>query len=196
MHTRPILFIDSETGGLDPTSASILSLGAVVWNGSSGSATEFEVFIQEPIINIEATAYDIHGISRSWLEKNGVVPGEAVSRFEEFVLANFPECPKVRVTLAGHNIGFDVAFLKRLYSLASKEDSFEELFQHRVVDTSSILSFLIDSGRLPLASPSSDLAFEYFGIRFGVGERHSALGDAAATSTLYDRMLAIVRQEG
>ena len=52
--------------------------------------------------------------------RRAVAPDEALARFETFVAAHFAGELAVgdAIVLAGHNVGFDVGFLKRLCRLA------------------------------------------------------------------------------
>ena len=59
-----------------------------------------------------------------------------------------------------------------------------------MIDTFSILKFLVDAGEIDLNPISSANAFKKFKIN--VEERHSALGDAIATANLYGELLRTV----
>jgi DNA polymerase-3 subunit epsilon len=186
-----LLVIDTETGGLDPSVYSILSLGAVVWNDGE-LEDEFEVFINEPDIKAEARALEINGIKWDWLRGHGVPPAEAVGRLDSFVRAHFSAAQiEEKIPIAGHNAGFDVAFLKRLYSFT--EYRYNDLFSHRILDTAGIIRFLILADKIPLRSAGSDAGFEFFKIEVGKGERHTALGDARATAELLSRAVDLIK---
>jgi DNA polymerase-3 subunit epsilon len=90
-----------------------------------------------------------------------------------------------KITLAGHNVHFDIAFLKAFFS-ANRKD-FSEFFSHRVIDTSSILHYLYLAGKLKQKAVSSDEAFQLFDIE--VEGRHTAMGDAIATAKLFSKLL-------
>ncbi len=187
---RQLLFIDTETGGLDPRKKSIISLGAVLWQKRK-LADRFEVYIREPRISCDAEAKAVHKIGLDWLKKHGETPERAVELFESFLKEHFSFTgDRPPIMLAGHNVGFDIAFLKRLYAFTDL--AFSERFLHRSLDTCSVLAFLIDANVVPLDAPKSDLAFKYFKIKFQPGMRHRALGDAVATAKLYNRMLGLV----
>ncbi len=91
--------------------------------------------------------------------------------------------------LAGHNVHFDIAFLKAFFS-ANRKD-FSEFFSHRVIDTSSILHYLYLAGKLKQKAVSSDEAFQLFDIE--VEGRHTALGDALATAKLFSKLLTMIK---
>ena len=133
---------------------------------------------------------EINKIDVEWLRENGVSASDAVKTIEQFVSANATGS-REQLKLAGHNIGFDVGFLKRLFRLGG--GNFDLIFAHRTIDTSAILSFLALANKLDIESPSSSKAFAHFGIKFAPGERHTALGDAMATAELFNRLLSVVQ---
>jgi DNA polymerase III epsilon subunit-like protein len=188
MHT--LLFIDTETGGLDPTAHSILSLGAVLWRDGSIVDT-LELFIAEETSVVDQEAMAVNAIDLRWLRAHGVRPTEAVVRFQRFLEQHTPRAIPSKQVLAGHNVAFDVAFLRRLYKLAGQERSWS--FSHRLLDTASIVQYLIVAGLLPLQGASSDEVFRYFGIELERGKRHTALGDARATVILFEKLLLVLR---
>lgn len=190
-----LLVIDTETGGTDPYAHSLLSLGAVVWDDGSKGA-EIELLVGEPTFSVTAEAMKINRIDLVCHGAAALPPALATSELERFIAAQFAAAPgkREKVTLAGHNVGFDIGFLKRLYRMAGSD--FDETYSHRSLDTAAIVRFLSLAGVLPLASAGSDAAFEYFGIEVPEGKRHTALGDALATATLLTRLVELVQTHG
>jgi DNA polymerase-3 subunit epsilon len=187
-----LLVIDTETGGTDAQTNSILSLAAVVWDNARTSV-EFDVAIVEPILSVTPKAMEINRIDLAEHAKHGVPPAVAVELFNTFLLENFPTeiMSHAKVVLSGHNIGFDVAFLKRLYVLGG--GNFDEMFSHRLLDTAGIVRFLSLAGLTPLASAGSSEAFSHFGIVVPDCDRHTALGDARATADLLTKLVGVGR---
>jgi DNA polymerase-3 subunit epsilon len=109
---------------------------------------------------------------------------------EVFLEQHFPHrCQPI--TLAGHNVAFDQAFLEVF--LASQGREMEPRFSHRLVDTHSLAAGLRDAGRLPLANLSSTALFAHFGILVPEDKRHTALGDALATFELYWKLVELMK---
>lgn len=186
---RKLLVIDLETSGLDPDLHSVLSIGAAAWIPGF-IIDSIEIFISEETSTIDPEAMRINQIDPAWLRDNGISASLAVAKLEAFVRRNFDfSDPNTRVSLVGHNLGFDVPFLKRLYKRVGV--SYQATFSHRMIDTASVLGSLVLAGRLPLSEASSAEAFEYFGIR--VPGRHTALGDAIATARLLDGLLNVLQ---
>jgi DNA polymerase III epsilon subunit-like protein len=191
VRVNKLLVIDTETGGLDPKLFSILSLGASVWRDGA-IEDSFEVFIAEPELKTEAEALAVNQINLDWLKSCGFPPPEAVARFHLFLDKNFgaPEA-REKINLVGHNVSFDVGFLKRLYAFTDYK--YGDIFSHRVLDTAGIVRFLIIAGKLPLESAGSTALFEYFKIKVEEGKRHTALGDAVATARLLNHLIDVVK---
>lgn len=185
-----MLVIDTETGGLDPQRHSILSLAGVVWDNGA-TTNEIEILIVEPEIVADSEALKVNKIDLVQHKRNGVSPAEAMTRFDGFLKEYFGDSPSSeKISLAGHNIYFDVEFLRRLCRLAAFP--YDNRFSHRVLDTAAIIRFLILAKRLPLSGAGATEAFDYFGIKFDPHKRHTALEDARATAVLISKLVAIV----
>ena len=182
-----IVVLDTETGGLDPTKHSLLSIGVVVLNDNLEELGRKEIFVKEDEIVADEIALKINKINLEWLKENGKDPFNAIVELEWF-LAQFFDCSKESaISLAGHNIQFDVGFMKRLYRLTNGQKKYEQTFSHRVVDTASVLRFLKLAG-ISSAGSSSNKAFEYYKIVVAEEKRNTALGDAVATAELLRKM--------
>jgi len=187
-----LLVIDTETGGLDPLRDSILSIGAVVWDdGRLGDS--FEVYVLEPTLQIDNKAMEVNRISLPWLYQHGLTPVDAVNQFVDFIGRNFKRYQDTRdkIPIVGHNVNFDVGFLKRLFSLAGQD--YDEVFSHRVLDTAGILRFLNLARKISIPGAGSTAAFDYFHIDINSSERHTALADARATGQLLTKLVALIK---
>jgi DNA polymerase-3 subunit epsilon len=179
---RKLLVIDTETGGLDPRKHSLLSLGCVVWS-AKGIGDSMEIAVAEDTISFEEEALNVNKIEMKNHIKNGVSPKKAIVILNRFINANFNTN---KITLAGHNISFDKAFLKRMYRMGGGD--YDRRYSHRSLDTASILMFLGLSQTIPEGLESSDAAFDYFDIEFDPGKRHTAKADAQATAQLISKL--------
>ncbi len=181
--TDRLVIIDTETGGLDPAQFSLLSIGLVSFDGHRRA----EIFVKEPSITTHPRSMAVNGIDLAWVESHGFEPAAACNQVEAFLDAVGHKRP---VMLAGHNIAFDLAFMRRLYILAGRYPPPE--FTHRSVDTHALLWALAATGRIPPEATSSDGAFSYFGVSPPEHLRHTALGDALATRELLVQLLELV----
>jgi DNA polymerase-3 subunit epsilon len=183
-HSDTVLFIDTETGGLDPKKYSLLSVGLVIW-GEGEIHDKKEIFINDGKLHATKEALVINKINLDEHRINSISPNEAIQQILQFIECNFDTSEKI--TLAGHNICFDIRFIRQLFE--SQEYSFGEIFSHRSIDTSSILYYLYLAGKLESKIVGSDAAFSHFGIE--VSGRHTALGDAVATAQLFSMLIKL-----
>lgn len=181
-----ILFVDTETGGLDPNETSLLSIGLVVWDNGKITDTK-EILIKHDIFKITPQSIQTNMIDLQKFIQQSLPPESALKEFVEFLDNNFKACMG-KVVLGGHNTNFDINFLRRF--MEANNFNFDAYFTHRFVDTASILKFLFYAGKLPQDVSSSDEAFKFFNIN--VTNRHSALGDAVATAQLFNKLIGIV----
>ncbi len=183
-----VIVFDTETGGLDPLIHSVLSIGLVSYDGTRRQ----EIFVREPEIFSHPRSMQVNGIDLDWIRANGVSPREAVSEVEAFLKAVAPKRPRRPAMMVGHNVAFDLAYMRRLYSLASVPIPRE--FSHRSIDTHTLLWSLVATGTLPNDVTSSDGAFAYFQIEPPPEARHTALGDAIATRDLLEHLLSLIAE--
>lgn len=193
MKSKRFAVIDTETGGLDPNEHSILSLAVVLWE-DGGITGKFQVVIREPNMRTTLEALKINGFTQDILEAEGVSPLTAVMSLKNFLAANEW---RQRVTLAGHNVAFDVGFLRRLCRLGGMTPKeYGTLFSHRSLCTQTLALALEATGRCVFGSTSLDALCKYFGIVIREGGeqgRHDALEDATATAKLLTAELALIR---
>lgn len=180
-----LLFIDTETGGLDPEKYSLLSVGFVVWDSALGECYSAEYHLKDKNRRVTKTAQRINKLTDSDFI-DAISPLTLIGKFLEIKDAYFSDY--AAIPLAGHNTQFDVQFIKKMFK--DNHRSYDNVFLHRIVDTYSILKFLQDGGAITDTVNSSAQAFKYFEIV--VEGRHTALGDAKATMKLYEKMLQLL----
>jgi DNA polymerase-3 subunit epsilon len=179
-----LLFIDTETGGLDPGKHSLLSLAMVVWEDSE-ILDSMEVLINDGVLSVTREALSVNKIDLEKHKQSAISPSQAMDEILSFTGKHFPRHGKIN--LAGHNVHFDIDFLKRFFVLNNKD--FSQYFSHRVIDTSSILHYLYLAGRIKHKAVSSDEAFGLFDIK--VEGRHTAIGDTIATAKLFTKLIEL-----
>ena len=178
-----MIVIDTETGGLDPHKHSILSLGMTSW---CGQYTQ-EFFVLEEPLTTNPRSMEINRIDLNWLRTHGRSPRDTCDHIDQFLA----QLPQSSFMLVGHNISFDIAFIKRLYRLA--ERSLPTALSHRSIDTHSLLWLLAQEGHIPASACTSDGAFTYFEVEPPEELRHTALADAIATRELLKKILDLFR---
>ncbi len=182
---KRLLFIDTETGGVNPNKHSLLSIGMVAWDVELGIIDSIELFVKNNSYIFTKEAQKINKFNKTEHEKKAITHKKIIEEIKRFCTINFPT--DTLVPLAGHNTQFDVGFLK--FFLANNNVSYGNLFSHRILDTYSILRYLVYLGKIEDNISSSAKAFKYFDI--SVKERHSALDDALATVELFNALLKL-----
>jgi len=177
-----LLFIDTETGGLNPDTHSLLSLAMVVWEDMELIDSQ-ELLINDGRLMVTEEALAINKIDIGKHKKSAISSSQAIEEIFLFISKHFPQQSKI--TLAGHNVHFDASFLRFFFS--QNNENFSHFFSHRMIDTSSILHYLYLAGHLEHRAISSDDAFDLFEIE--VEGRHTAHGDAIATAKLFTKLL-------
>lgn len=186
---NPYLFLDTETGGLDPRRHSLLSLGLVV--GEPGRIGErLEVLLRHETYAVTGGGMQVNRIDLAAHHARALDPPAALAALDGFLGRHFPA--DAAVVLVGHNIGFDRAFLGAF--LEAQGRALEPRFSHRSIDTHSVAAALQDAGRLPAGLRlSSSALFAHFGVAPPEALRHTALGDAEATFALYWKLVEAAR---
>lgn len=179
-----LLFIDTETGGIDPNLHSLLSIGLVVWQDKKIIDT-LEVFIKRKKYSTTETALKINKIDLNELRKKGLEPKEAMDIILRFINKNFNE----KATLVGHNLGFDVGFFKEFFK--ENKIDYNNFFSYRGIDTASILKYLSISKKLKKNVNSLDDAIEYFNLEVDENKRHTALTDSYITAKLFEKLIEL-----
>jgi DNA polymerase-3 subunit epsilon len=166
---------DTETTGFDPAGGDeIVSVGAVrVVNGRLLRHETFDRLV-DPRRSVPARSVAVHGITAD------VLRGQPTLDVVLPVFARFAE----DTVLVGHNVGFDMSFLRL------KEAQTGVRFTQPVLDT-----LLLDAALHPDHEQHS---LEAIAARLGVGVvgRHTALGDALVTGEVFVRLLALLQQQG
>ena len=168
--------VDVETTGLNPIVNEILSIALVpvlkpeaarVWYicqdlGTVWDREAAEMFQKwKPLYEKEVKSkQSVIEEIKAWIKETG---------FEE------------KIVLVGHNVGFDISFMKRLPSI--------EGIGHRSIDTHTLLQLAWFCNLIELEDCKSDKAFKKFEIEVAEEDRHTALGDARATRQLFMLLL-------
>ncbi len=178
-----VVIFDIEAGGLDPLTHSIMTVGFVRGDG----AHELELTIAEEEIIADPRALAVNRLDPEQVARDGLTVSAACDRVDAYLAAVHPES---RPMICGHNVAFDLAYMRRLYTLAHRP--VPQCFTHRTLDTHTLLWSLIRMGTLPDGLQSSDAAFAHFDIAPPEHLRHTALGDAVATRDLLENLLQLM----
>ncbi len=178
-----LLVTDSETGGLNPETDALLSVALIDWRDGEILRSS-EILIDASGLRCTEQAMAVNGIDLDAHHAYSVSRTEAALAIQEFCR------PMGRVWVAGHNVQFDISFIRRLFT----PEALRATFSHRVIDTMQILAFLGHSELIPEGIGKLGQAIAHFGIKVPVGKRHTALADAIATAELYRYLLMVARR--
>ena len=154
----------------------------VVWENMEIIDSQ-ELLVYDEKLSVTEEALSINKIDIEKHKQSAISSFQAIEKIFLFINKHFPEQRKI--TLAGHNVHFDVNFLRFFFS--QNNENFSKFFSHRIINTSSILYYQYLAGHLKHRAISSDEAFDLFEIK--VEGRHTALGDAIATAKLFTKLL-------
>lgn len=173
------IVVDVETGGTNPDDDAILEV-CLVW-----VSHVLVVKILDEDGHVGQEALEVNHIDMDEHVKYAVRPDVAATKIEEW-LSHVTALAGAELTLAGHNVAFDIGFMARLFRLARRPVP-RLLSPYRTVDTHSLLWSRIVAGKLPPGCRGLDAALNHYGIK--CDGRHTSKGDAIATRDLLRAMI-------
>lgn len=169
MLTKDLLIIDVETTGLDPESDSLVQLAALVLDHKTLEERDSFSMLVRPDSPISTSAQAIHGRSKKDLmHANGTCT----------VLKEFDHFAPRDALLSGHNVSFDIAFLKAGYARCGIYFPFD----YHTVDIWSIAFFVLGAVGITLESYNLTQLSSFFGIQRSTN--HDALEDVRISSQI------------
>lgn len=178
---KTILVIDVETTGLTPGYDAILELAGCVLSETDLEEKSFfrsRVRTEQPI---SPGANKTHGLTLDDVR-------DAPSLID--VIADFADFAPEKAILSGHNVGFDVGFLRAAYQQVGRRFPFD----YHVLDIWSIAFLVLGSRGVRLPSYSLTSLCSLFGI--AREPQHGALQDARASAALLRHLVAVIQGEG
>ena len=178
---KNLVVIDVETSGINPFIHEVLSIAFVPFN----------LNLPKKIIHVhhqnikwgDFAKENFKKFSIEW-HRDAITPEMACSEIEIYLKETFNN---QTATAIGHNIGFDISFLRKL-AYQGKRDQLSGL-SHRALDTHTLLYLLTLEEKIPESAVTSEAAFDYFNIFVSEENRHTAIGDAEATNILFRKIL-------
>lgn len=176
-----LLFLDTETGGLNPGVNSLLEVGMVACVDNMIKATSSFTIKEENYV-VSPMALNVNKLDLyNDIYLPGISKGAAVNRIMRFCIDHFVDLP----ILVGHNISIDKYMIRELFN--SQGLNMDTYISHRMIDTMSLLHTLYALGKLPKEACSSDGPFKHFNIE--VKNLHRALDNAKATAILHAELM-------
>ena len=183
-----LLFVDVETGGLNPGVNSLLQVGMVAYiDGDIRDMLEFSIREENYVVSAYSLEYNGLDLYKD-IYKLGVSKGDAVLNITDFIKKNFLDKP----VFVGHNPSIDKYFLRDLFTQCHME--MDDHISHRMIDTMSLLWGLYIAGKVPYSACSSTGAYEYFKIP--TPDKHRAIPDCVATIDLFEHLIDLLGGKG
>jgi DNA polymerase III epsilon subunit-like protein len=183
--------MDTETGGIDPKKASLLTAYFAILDENFNAIAELDLKIKNDkneVYQVTGEALKINGINLAEHHANNrnCTKGLAAIQLSDLI-TKYSEFGKELLTPIGHNLAFDVGFVNE--HLVPK-DLWDRSVSYRVLDTAVIANFLKIKGVIPKETSGSlsGLA-KFFGINTEAGALHSAKFDTIVTVSLLEKML-------
>lgn len=175
-----LLFIDTETGGLEPGKHSLLSVALGVWEEGEITHT-LDLNLVHDVYSVTAKALEINKIDLRQT-RVGYTSFEANIAIMDFLQKHFG---KEKATIVGQNIHFDIGFLTDLFT----KERYEMYFSHRTIDTASVMRYTEMVGITSIGGSGLSDAIKYFKLHVPDDIRHTALGDVYATAAVFNKLL-------
>lgn len=181
------LFLDCETGGLD-TNYSLLTVYGVILDNLVDEVGEIDLSIKpnNGKYKVAEQAMKVNRINLEQHDKQAITESEAGKRLLD-LLEVASEGGRHKVVVVGHNVGFDLDFIK---SKLVKPKDFDRFVSKIYIDTCQIGMFMKMIGLLPLELPNSlDSYGEYFCIKRK--NLHDARNDVKLNISVFRKMIML-----
>jgi len=183
-----LLVLDTETGGVDPNSSSLMEVACIVIKNFK-IVYKYSSFVKanNGIYYCNDFARKMHGITNEMLEKEGKFPKEIIQDLKNIKDTYFNGEP---MTIVGHNPQFDISFIKHMFKgggetlnsvITNSELDFNKIFSRNCIDTATMALILRLQNKIPFDRCSLDNILNYYNINSNSTNRHSALYDAEQT---------------
>lgn len=182
----PILVFDTETGGFDPQTNSLLTAAFAAVNPKTWEIIDFvDIKIKHDVYNVTGGALRVNkiDIAKHNADKKSLAPADAVQTIIEFLKKNFSKLP---AKPAGQNTPFDIGYVTKLFEDVGAV--YGDFIHYSYLDTMPVLRLLNLLGDIPDSACSLQGAKRYFGIKQKRSSAHDALGDVEATVELFKEL--------
>ncbi len=190
--------LDTETGGLDPNTHSLMEIAGVVIKGGK-IVYEYSTLVKSKNgkYNCGEYARKLHGITDEMCNTQGKRAHEIIGDLLEIKRKFFGDSP---MTIVAHNTAFDISFVKEMFNKEFgdlrnkpiyekfKSLDYDALFARNSIDTATMALILRSFNKLPFDRCSLDNILKFYNLEVPQEKRHTALGDARQTALAFIAM--------
>jgi DNA polymerase III subunit epsilon len=178
-----ILFLDTETSGLDPKVHGILQIAAE-FHQDGKLIKSFNEKCNTNIKTIDLGALKVNKVAFGSIKN--LTPNEVVLKlFVDFILG-LP----ANTIIAGHNVSFDINFLKEWLTV-NGVTGWGSIFSHRVLDTYPLAAYLKEIGAIKTDKLHLENIAEALNIAVNKSDLHSAQYDVELTAKIYYKIVEL-----
>lgn len=188
-----IIFIDTETGGVNPEKAALIQLSGII-RIDKKDVEKFNFYIK-PFENSEVTekALEVQGITLEELKTDKYVEEKEV--YKQFIKLLDKYIDKYDRTdkfiVAGYNVRFDVDILKAFFQRHGNNFLFSYLDSSMLDPLYSIRLLQIAEVLPVLENNKLETWCKHFGIEL---KAHDSLEDIEATKKLIGKLISLIRK--
>jgi DNA polymerase III alpha subunit (gram-positive type) len=194
--TKKYFLFDCETGGVNPKS-SLLTVFGYMLDDKLNPIDKIDLVIKPDngLYILTASSMAINKINIIEHDKVAIKKSEAIKVFNDFCCkhAITSQSEKNRIIPAGHNLAFDIRYVKRNLLKANnvEGDDWKKFFSYRQLDTAATAQALILAQKLPedlecsLASLAAHFNLDYTGA-------HNAEFDVELTLKILKLLLKLM----
>lgn len=181
------IFVDTETSGVDEKLHSVLQVALIAYDlDSKQTLGTYSTFVNHPTVNVQLAALKVNNIDLRTLSTLGISPSDTCDKISEFVRTYGQG---QLVTPIGHNVDFDLRFLKVLFEANKRRYP----FAFRTLDTCSTARFLIEAKLLPPTPCKLGDLVQLFQIPSDPTKLHGAIYDVELTVKVFEKLLAVAQ---
>lgn len=167
---RPLVWIDTETTGLDPQNNDIIEFAGL--RETDGKTLQFKVFPERPE-NAHPRALEVNGYTReAWEEAGAIEMTEAIGQIVEFLK---------NAVLCGQNVSFDENFIKA----TMKRHGVDERIGYHKLDTATLALVHLR----PLGAWSVSLGYICDVLGISNEGAHTAMADVKRARAVYRALI-------
>lgn len=188
-----ILFIDTETGGVNPQTSALIQLSGIV-RIDKEDAEEFNFFIKPfPDSEVSEKALEVQGRMKEDFKKSEYLSEKEVyQKFKTILDKYIDKYDKTdKFLVAGYNIRFDIEMLQSFFK-RQKDNYLFSYLSSTQIDPLPCIGLLQLCNKLPILQNNKlETWCEHFGIEF---QAHDSLEDIRATKKLIFEIVNVLRR--